>query len=302
MEKSKYYDYVRFGVDVIQNAITAWSRDFSQEEIEKINTYTRTIDVADESWSFDSDEEFFAAYRKPFKRAMLLKDSGSKRFALSFDKHYSSVSVRLEDRSKIERVFDVFENAVDGSRIPAASAPASEPAAPTIFIGHGSSQQWRNLKDHLTDKHNYRVNAYEVGARAGHTIRDILQDLLVGSSFALLVLTAEDETNTGEMRARQNVVHELGLFQGKLGFPRAVAVVEEGVELMSNLDGIQQLRFSPNNIAEVYGDVIATIRREFGDLRLQARTERRAGQLPLSRTVSPACHSRVPCLVPALPN
>jgi predicted nucleotide-binding protein len=94
-----------------------------------------------------------------------------------------------------------------------------------------------------------------------------LQELLAISSFALLVLTAEDETGEGEMRARQNVIHELGLFQGRLGFPRAIAVVERNTELLSNLDGVQQLRFNKGNIAEVYGDVIATLRREFGDRR-----------------------------------
>ena len=66
-----------------------------------------------------------------------------------------------------------------------------------IFIGHGRNQAWRDLKDHLTDKHDYRVEAYEAGARAGHTIRDILESMLKDSSFALLVLTKEDETDDG---------------------------------------------------------------------------------------------------------
>jgi hypothetical protein len=43
-------------------------------------------------------------------------------------------------------------------------------------------------------------------------------------------------------------------------------LVENGVELASNLDGIQQLRFKRKGISAVFGDVIATIRREFGPL------------------------------------
>jgi len=84
------------------------------------------------------------------------------------------------------------------------------------------------------------------------------------SSFALLVLTAEDQTADGAMRARQNVIHETGLFQGHLGFDRAIMVVEEGVELGSNFDGIQQIRFTSGHFAETFGEVLATIRREFG--------------------------------------
>ncbi len=84
------------------------------------------------------------------------------------------------------------------------------------------------------------------------------------STFALLVMTAEDLQADGDERARQNVVHEAGLFQGRLGFDRAIAVVEEGVEVFSNLDGIQQIRFSRGKIEETYGHVLATLRREFG--------------------------------------
>lgn len=75
-------------------------------------------------------------------------------------------------------------------------------------------------------------------------------------------MTAEDEQANGQMRARQNVVHEAGLFQGRLGFPRAIILLQEGVENLSNLDGVQYLRFS-HTIKETFGDVVATIKREF---------------------------------------
>ncbi|MDE0435165.1 MAG: nucleotide-binding protein, partial [Bryobacterales bacterium] len=92
-------------------------------------------------------------------------------------------------------------------------------------------------------------------------VRDILQSMLERSSFALLVLTKEDETAQGNMRARQNVIHETGLFQGKLGFSRAIVLLENGTEDFSNISGVEQLRF--NKIQETFGDVLATLKREF---------------------------------------
>jgi predicted nucleotide-binding protein len=142
--------------------------------------------------------------------------------------------------------------------------PKKEPPdSPTIFIGHGGSQQWRDLKDHLHEKHAFRVTAYEIGARAGHAIRDILNDMLSQSSFAILVMTGEDQTPDGGKRARQNVVHEAGLFQGRLGFSRAIVLLEEGTEEFSNIHGVDQIRFDKKRIKETFGDVVATIRREF---------------------------------------
>jgi predicted nucleotide-binding protein len=119
------------------------------------------------------------------------------------------------------------------------------------------------LKDHLHDQHGYPVEAYEVGARAGHTIRDILETMLAESAFAILVLTGEDEDKKGKLHPRLNVVHELGLFQGVLGFSKAIALLEDGTEEFSNIHGIQQIRYSKGNIRETFGDVLATLRREF---------------------------------------
>ena len=96
------------------------------------------------------------------------------------------------------------------------------------------------------------------------SVKEVLQAMLNASAFALLVLTAEDLHADGEYHARENVIHELGLFQGRLGFLRAIALVEEGVQEFSNILGINQVRFPKGLIRATFGDVLATVRREFG--------------------------------------
>jgi len=61
------------------------------------------------------------------------------------------------------------------------------------------------------------------------------------------------------MRQRYEVLR-----QGHLGFRRAIVFLEDGLKEFSNLEGIQQIRFSEGNIREVFGDVLATLTREFG--------------------------------------
>jgi len=87
--------------------------------------------------------------------------------------------------------------------------------------------------------------------------------MLEKSSFAILVMTGEDETKSGELRARQNVIHELGLFQEKLGFPKAIVLLEEGTEEFSNIHGINQIGYGKGNIRERFGEVLAILKREF---------------------------------------
>jgi predicted nucleotide-binding protein len=172
-----------------------------------------------------------------------------------------SVTVRAPDRGGVEAISGLFEQAAAECALP--PPPKRRPPPPTIFIGHGGSPLWWQLKNHLQDKQKYVVEAYETGARAGHAIRDILEKLLVASSFAILVMTGEDQTADGTMRARQNVIHEAGLFQGKLGFHRAIVLLEDGTEDFSNLQGIETIRFGKGKIVETFGEVVATIRREF---------------------------------------
>ena len=87
--------------------------------------------------------------------------------------------------------------------------------------------------------------------------------MLNKSSFAILVMTGEDETKNDELQPRLNVVHELGLFQGRLGFSRAIMLFEKGTLEFSNIHGVDQIYFSKGAIKETFGDVLATLHREF---------------------------------------
>ncbi len=59
--------------------------------------------------------------------------------------------------------------------------------------------------------------------------------------MAILVFTAEDETANGVKRARQNVIHEAGLFRSKLSSDQTIILREKGVEIPSNLAGIEYI-------------------------------------------------------------
>ena len=243
---------------------------------EKRTSHTLRVEVGDARWEHDSPEEFFADYRRSSDNATyaIYVDNLKAYISVAFYKsdESSSITVKGRNRTEIEGVFSIFERHANASRIPEPPPPLlPPPERPKIFIGHGNSPLWRDLKDQLQDKHNYEVIAYEVGARAGHEIRDVLQDMLSKSSFAILVMTGEDETKKGEFHPRLNVVHELGLFQGHLGFSRSIAILEDGTQEFSNINGVQQIRFSKGNIKETFGDILATLNREFSAQTLASR-------------------------------
>ncbi|MDD5250300.1 MAG: nucleotide-binding protein [Rhodocyclaceae bacterium] len=260
MKKQKEYRDTRFAAEVLKEAIAQIKEVAGRAKVELTQSDFK-VDHDDSTWQYDAFEEFLADFRKYKGYAYCTVYGGAFDLTVTFDRRTVSVSVKAPQRADIEAVFDVFEKSASGARLE--PPPAPPPKKPVVFVGHGRSPAWRDLKDHMQDKHGIEIEAYETGARAGHTIRDILEDMASKSSFAVLVLTGEDEQADGNLRSRQNVIHEAGLFQGRLGFARAILLLEDGVEEFSNVQGVQYIRFGRGNIRETFGEVLATLRREF---------------------------------------
>jgi predicted nucleotide-binding protein len=131
-----------------------------------------------------------------------------------------------------------------------------------IFLGHGRSPLWRELKDFLQDRLHLRWDEFNREPTAGIATTARLLSMLDNAAFAFLILTAEDETKEGAMQARMNVVHEVGLFQGRLGFERAIVLLEEGCAEFSNIHGLGQIRFPKGNISAAFEEIRRTLERE----------------------------------------
>jgi predicted nucleotide-binding protein len=130
-----------------------------------------------------------------------------------------------------------------------------------VFLGHGRSAAWRELKDFLEDRLGLQTEEFNRVSPAGVATASRLEEMLESSNIAFLVLTAEDERGD-KLAARQNVVHEAGLFQGRLGFRRAIIVREQGCEEFSNIHGLGQLQFPAGSISATFGEVRAVLERE----------------------------------------
>ena len=64
------------------------------------------------------------------------------------------------------------------------------------------------------------------------------------------------------LHARESVIHEIGLFQGKLGARRAIIVVEEGCAEFSNIKGLTQINFPIGNISAAFEQIRRVLERE----------------------------------------
>lgn len=270
MKRDKEYSRVWFDAQAMQAIFSEFQAIV--DEPGKTAFDTLNISKGNEQWGYDTPEEFLAELRSDCDYAYLWMTNPVLSLTIQIsalsDYRTTSAGITSDTRDRIIRLANVVDSYAENCFLPPPPEPEEpHPQKPKIFIGHGGADQWRDLKDHLHDHHGYETVAYETGSRAGHTIRDIIAEMLKTSSFAILVMTGEDKMEDGTMRARQNVIHETGLFQGRLGFSKAVVLKEDGTEEFSNIHGVNQIRYSRGNIKETFGEVLAVLRREFGECR-----------------------------------
>lgn len=171
-----------------------------------------------------------------------------------------SVADHINQLESMTERLEFFNIAVD-DRL-ALSSGANTSKRTKIFIGHGRSLLWLKLKIFLAEKLQLDCDEFNAESSAGTAITTRLQSMLDKAQFAFLLMTCEDAHADGSAHARENVIHEAGLFQGTLGFSRAIILLEEGCTEFSNIHGLGQIRFPKGNLDAAFEQIRDVLKRE----------------------------------------
>lgn len=123
-----------------------------------------------------------------------------------------------------------------------------------IFISHGRSQEWFKLQAYL--EKDLKLDTLELAQEAhlGRSIMQKLNDESKKCGYAIIVMTGDDIIENGkEIRARENVLHEIGFFQGKYGLGNICLLHEESVNIPSNIHGLGYIPFPKDTIEASFG-------------------------------------------------
>lgn len=161
---------------------------------------------------------------------------------------------RFLARSKID------ERIKRGGQAPGKVQPGiADPHMNMIFLGHGRSNEYMKVALHITEEFEANTDRFERNKVIGGQVVSTLNNMMNNADFAVIVATAEDQA-LESVRTRQNVIHEIGLFQGKLGFDKVAVLYEEGVEMFSNNSGILFATFATGKIESTFGELDKTLR------------------------------------------
>jgi hypothetical protein len=148
-EKVKDYLRVKFSPEVIRAAYQVFLKCVPRKSRILDHPSNREIEYEGETWTFDSDDEFFADYRKDVKSARFARSHDPPGrlpycdFRVNFYWRGTTVTISLIARKEVERVFEVFEASAQQARLPEKDVKKNLREVIKVYIGHGRSPQYR---------------------------------------------------------------------------------------------------------------------------------------------------------------
>jgi len=220
---------------------------------EKVDQWSRRVHVTLSNWGRGGDANRFSG-------AYYATVPGEERFNLGkkIEARWRVLKALRDDIAEHPEFWETQLAPRETPQVPRVQMSKSD----KVFLGHGGNPLWSKIHIHLKDELHLDVQAWESESRASRYPLDVLKQLLDSCTFAVLVQTGEDTTSDGNVRARQNVIHEIGLFQGRLGFEKVALVEQEGIESFSNIHGLQVIRFPGQRIEAAYYELDRMLVRE----------------------------------------
>ena len=153
--------------------------------------------------------------------------------------HYSRRQLERLCRD-IDQIFEIRANSE-------LEQPKQE-APRRVFITHGHSDDWRRVQPFIEKDVGVLTSELAQEPNQGRTIIEKLDDNAARCDSAVIVMTGDDVTNEDKARVRENVMHEIGFFQGRYGRRFVVLLYEEDVNIPTNLSGVVYIPFAKSNI------------------------------------------------------
>lgn len=144
---------------------------------------------------------------------------------------------------EISSILRILKNEIDNSPMNSRSINCTNNQT-EIFIGHGHNLIWARIGLYLSDILKIKPRYFEDENRCGDIIPDEIEKFVNDPNIKLGIFTLmkEIESDEGDM-PRQNVVDEAARFSTKLGRERVLLIVEDGVQIPSNLSGIVRIQY-----------------------------------------------------------
>lgn len=156
-------------------------------------------------------------------------------------------------REQVERLARNIEQIFEIRAHSELAAPADALQEPRVFISHGRANDWHEVQAYIERDIGIRTLELAQEPNFGRTVLQKLEEESSRCTSAVIVMTGDDVAADGSARARENVLHEIGYFQGKFGLSAICLLHEEGTNIPSNIHGLVYIPFPKGLVSATFG-------------------------------------------------
>lgn len=157
----------------------------------------------------------------------------------------------------IDQVFEIRANSE-------LAIPEVDSSSPRVFITHGGADDWREVQAYI--ERDIKIPTLELAQQPnlGRTVLQKLEQEAARCTSAVIVMTGEDMDAEGNLRARENVLHEIGFLQAKYGLSAVCLLHEEGTSIPSNIHGLVYIPFPKGCVKATFGALTRELNSLYG--------------------------------------
>jgi len=231
------------GIELLQRQIEAGKKLIGEQLVDE-NSYGAWVNTSENylKKAFGEGHSNIDDFKRAGRISSVPYDASPEWWAAMRCEGVQAKVIRLESYLDILRTEQ--ELAKSESNLGAALEAPIESASRKVFVVHGHNEAVRETCARFLEKLGLEPIILHEKPNAGRTIIEKFHDY-ADVGFAVILLTGDDkgalkdsDLASLQLRARQNVILELGFFIAKLGRARVCALYENGVELPSDYNGV----------------------------------------------------------------
>jgi predicted nucleotide-binding protein len=226
-------------------------REFTDELLLRLSTTTRLRDMF-------HDVEHTGAI--PVESASLKQFASELRFRLeSIAEHLELYAEPIPEKPSVHQSDgiaivpsaqgDVVHTLVNVAAAGFSPMPSSSVASRRVFIVHGHDDAMKESVARVIERLQLDAIVLHEQPNLGHAVIEKFEDYS-DVRYAVVLMSPDDvgcvkgkEPEGLQLRARQNVIYELGFFAGKLGRGNVAVIYKEGIEMPSDYLGVLYLPY-----------------------------------------------------------
>jgi predicted nucleotide-binding protein len=167
--------------------------------------------------------------------------------------HYARSQVEALLRA-LDQIFEIRSNSELAAPI------EKEAPSPRVFISHGREPDWREVQSFIERDANIATLELAQEPNLGRTVLQKLEQESSKCTSAVIVMTGEDHDAEGNLRTRENILHEIGYFQSKFGLSAVCLLHEEGTSIPSNIHGLVYIPFPKGLVSATFGALLRELK------------------------------------------